>query len=92
MLTSHAEGKSIAVEEAKLLERPILITRYSTAGNQILHGKSGLIADMNADSVTEELRRLFNEKELRVSLSSYLRENCHSNKEVNLNQFYALID
>ncbi len=92
LLTSHAEGKSIAVEEAKLLEKPILITRYSTAENQIEHGKSGLIADMNVDSVTSELRRLFDDKDLRESISIYLRQNSHSNKDENLKIFYDLID
>lgn len=91
LLTSHAEGKSIAVEEAKLLEKPILITRYSTADNQIEHGKSGLIADMNIESVTNELRKLFDNKQLCESLSSYLKSNCHSNKEENLMRLYALL-
>lgn len=90
MLTSHAEGKSIAVEEAKLLERPILITNYSTARNQIENGKSGIIAEMNVESVTEELRKLFDNKDLRESLSEYLKNNCHSNKEENIEKLYSL--
>lgn len=39
LLTSHAEGKSIAIEEAKLLEKPILITHFASAFDQIKYKK-----------------------------------------------------
>lgn len=90
MLTSHAEGKSIAVEEAKLLEKPILITHYSSAYDQINHNETGIIAEMNNESVCDELRRLLNDKDLRRNLSQNLKDRCHSNIEENLSKIYAL--
>lgn len=90
VLTSHMEGKSIAIEEAKLLEKPILITRYSSAADQIENGKSGLIAEMNYESVIIEMRKLFENENLTKSLSLYLKNNCHSNKEINLQRLYSL--
>lgn len=90
MLTSHAEGKSIAVEEAKLLEKPILITHYSSAYDQISHNDTGLIAEMYNDSVTTELRKLIKDSTLRTSLSKSLREKCKSNEVENLEKIYQL--
>jgi glycosyltransferase involved in cell wall biosynthesis len=53
-MTSVFEGKSIALEEAKILKKPIVITNFSTASEQITDGKTGLIAEMNAQSVAEK--------------------------------------
>ena len=45
--TSRFEGKSIAIDEAKILQKPILITNYSTAKDQIKNNVEGLIVNMN---------------------------------------------
>ena len=91
LLTSHAEGKSIAIEEAKLLEKPILITHFASAFDQIESGKSGLVAEMTNDSVTEKLRMLIGDKDLQTNLSNYLKNNTHSNRDKNINALYSLI-
>ena len=92
LLTSHAEGKSIAIEEAKLLEKPILITHFASAFDQIESGKSGLVAEMTNDSVTEKLRMLIGDKDLQTNLSNYLKNNTHSNRDKNINALYSLIN
>lgn len=51
LMTSVFEGKSIALEEAKILKKPIVITNFSTASEQITDGKTGLIAEMNVGNV-----------------------------------------
>ena len=91
LLTSHAEGKSIAIEEAKLLEKPILITHFASAFDQIESGKSGLVAEMTNDSVTEKLRMLIGDKDLQTNLSNYLKNNTHSNRDKNINALYSRI-
>ena len=90
LLTSHAEGKSIAIEEAKLLEKPILITHFASAFDQIESGKSGLVAEMTNDSVTEKLRMLIGDKDLQTNLSNYLKNNTHSNRDKNINALYSI--
>ncbi len=92
LLTSHAEGKSIAIEEAKLLEKPILITHFASALDQIEPNKSGLIAEMSNISVVNELRRLIENKVLQNDLSNYLSNNVRSNKDKNLCILYSLIN
>lgn len=44
---SRYEGKSIAVREAQLLGRPVIITNYSTARSQVDDGVDGLIVPLD---------------------------------------------
>ena len=50
MQPSRHEGKPIAVEEAKILCKPILVTNYTSAHEQLENGKFGEIADISEDS------------------------------------------
>lgn len=46
---SRYEGKSIAVREAQLLGKPVIITDYSTARSQIKDGYDGVIVPMSLE-------------------------------------------
>ena len=70
---SRFEGKSIALEEAKCLARPILTTAFSTVRDQIEDGVTGSIAQIDADDVAEKLRALLLEPALRQKLTDNLR-------------------
>lgn len=70
--TSRFEGKSIAIDEAKILNKPILVTNFSTARDQIRHEVDGLIVDMDPDSIAKGIARLIEDKELRNALSQAL--------------------
>jgi glycosyltransferase involved in cell wall biosynthesis len=63
--TSRFEGKSIAIDEAKILKKPIIVTNFSTAKDQINDGKDGLIVNMNPDSVATGIEQLIEDIELR---------------------------
>lgn len=75
--SSRYEGKSIALDEAKILRKPIIITNYTTAKDQIENGENGLIVDTNADSLEEGIEILINDKSIRdkfiknLSLSNF---------------------
>ena len=56
--TSRYEGKSIALDEAKILNKPILVTNYATVGASINNGENGLIVSMNGESGAEGLMQL----------------------------------
>lgn len=74
---SKYEGKSIALDEAKILKKPIIITNYTTAKDQIENGKNGLIVETNANSLEEGIEILINHKSIRykfiknLSLSNF---------------------
>jgi glycosyltransferase involved in cell wall biosynthesis len=70
--TSRFEGKSIAIDEAKILNKPIVVTNFSTAKDQIKNEQNGLIVDMNASSIVEGIRRLLENKSLRNKLQENL--------------------
>ncbi|WP_338789115.1 glycosyltransferase [Metabacillus sp. FJAT-53654] len=65
---SRFEGKSIAIDEAKILHKPIVVTNFSTAKDQIRNEENGLIVDMNSQSIFEGIIKLNNDKELRSNL------------------------
>jgi glycosyltransferase involved in cell wall biosynthesis len=88
--TSRFEGKSIAIDEAKILNKPIIVTNFSTAKDQINHGIDGIIADMNADALANEIEKLIHNVDLRRSLSTML-SNQQLGTEEEINKFYELI-
>jgi glycosyltransferase involved in cell wall biosynthesis len=68
---SRFEGKPIAVDEAKMLGLPILVTDYRAAGGQIVHGENGLIAAMEPGAIAEGIARLMDDP----ALTERLRRN-----------------
>jgi len=71
---SRFEGKPIAVDEAKMLGLPILVTDYRAASGQIAHGVNGLIAAMEPGAIAAGIERLMDEPELRVRLRRNLAQ------------------
>ena len=88
---SRFEGKAIAVDEAMVLRRPILLTNFSTAADQIASGKNGLIVPMSPEGVEQGLERLLRDEDLRASFTKALSEESYSN-EGELQKLCALIN
>lgn len=63
--TSRFEGKSIAIDEAKILKKPILITNFSTSKDQIINNINGLIVDMDVNCIANGLKKLINDETIR---------------------------
>lgn len=81
---SKFEGKSIAVDEAKILSKPILVTNYSTAKDQIANNKTGLIVDMQPEAIETGLQTLMDDNHLRSRMSMNLqKENLGTESEIN---------
>ena len=87
--TSRFEGKSIAIDEAKILNKPILVTNFSTVKDQISDGKEGVIVDMNVDSIVIGLETLIKDKSLRDKFTKNLStEKLGTEQEIQI--FYDL--
>lgn len=69
---SRHEGKSVALDEAKALERPILATDYATAREQVDDGVTGLIVPMTPEGVADGIARLAGDEALRARFSAAL--------------------
>ncbi len=88
---SRYEGKSIAIDEAKILGKPIVVTNFSTAKDQIISNKNGIIVDMNADALATSIANVLED----TNLQNVLIENLAKEKlgtESEINKFYELVN
>ncbi|UXH42753.1 glycosyltransferase [Rossellomorea vietnamensis] len=87
---SRFEGKSIAIEEAKILQKPIIVTNFKTAKEQIVHNENGLIVKMNPSSISEGVIELLSNRDLRNKFRRALALEDLGN-ESEINKFYQLL-
>jgi glycosyltransferase involved in cell wall biosynthesis len=86
------EGKSNAVNEAKALYKPIVITNFSTAPDHIVNNVNGLIVDVSSKKIAEAISILIENKNLQNRLSDNLKQNFRGNKDSVIKEFYKLVD
>ena len=55
---SRVEGKSIVLDEAKILEKPIVATKYTSVVDSLTHGVTGWIVDMTPEAVARGIADL----------------------------------
>lgn len=79
--TSRYEGKSIVIDEAKILHKPIIITDYPSAHDNIKDGVTGIICPMNANGIAEAIEKLASHKAMQNQLSENLARMHHSNEK-----------
>ncbi len=91
LLSSFYEGKSIALEEAKILNKPIVITNFTSAKDQIINNETGLIAEMNAESIAQKIELLINNDVLVAKMIKNLKRSATGNEE-EIKKLYELID
>ena len=83
VMPSRYEGKSIALDEAKILCKPIVVTNYPSVGDAIVDGKDGLVVDIDAKEIAKGIIKLYNDENLRGLFSKNLRsEDCGNEKRV----------
>ncbi|PFM78972.1 glycosyl transferase [Bacillus sp. AFS077874] len=56
--TSRYEGKSMVIDEAKILRKPIISTNYNSVEDQITDGLNGIIAPVSPIGIADALERL----------------------------------
>lgn len=61
---SRVEGKSIVLDEAKILCIPIVVTDYATVRDSVTHGQSGWIVEMSAQGIYEGILHLYQNPQL----------------------------
>ncbi len=91
VMPSRYEGKSIALDEAKILCKPIVVTNYPSVGDAIINGKNGLIVDINAQAIADGIMELYNNRNLRETFVRNLElEDCSNEKQV-VEEFLKLL-
>lgn len=80
---SRYEGKCVAVCEAQILNKPVIITNYATSASQLTDGYDGVIVPMDNQGCAEGIIQLLNNKELMHRLSENTKTVDYTNsKEV----------
>lgn len=69
---SRSEGKSVAIDEAMLLSKPIVLTNYATAKDQVESGVTGIICEMSPEGVGAAIENLLLDESLARKLSANL--------------------
>ncbi|UTE73411.1 glycosyltransferase [Rossellomorea marisflavi] len=88
---SLTEGKSIAIEEAKALGKPIVVTKYSTVTDQIKNMKNGLIVPIDPVAISNGIKRLMDSPKLRNEFKKELLTNTIGN-ESEINKLYTMMN
>lgn len=87
---SRFEGKSIALDEAKILCKPIVVTNFSTVGDQFENGKNGTICGMSGKAVANAIIELINDSSLQDSYRMYLESHIIDNSS-EVNKLYKFL-
>ena len=87
---SRHEGKPIAVEEAKILYKPILATEYLSAREQLSDGNLGEICPISVDGIYEGLKKMLDNPFLCECYSDRLTTGKKGNTE-EMHIFEALV-
>jgi hypothetical protein len=67
---SRFEGKSIAIQEAQILGKPMVVSDCSGNREQVCHGKDGLMCGLTPDSLAENIMLLLEDEALRRKLGA----------------------
>ena len=79
---SRYEGKCVAVREAQMLRKPVIITNYPTAPSQVRDGYDGIIVPMDNEGCAEKMCRTIQN----TALLKVLSYNCSINDYSNINE------
>lgn len=72
VVTSDFEGRSIAIDEAQILGIPVVTTNYPTAHDAVIDRETGLICEMNPESLADTIELLATDKNLYADVCRHL--------------------
>ena len=89
--SSLYEGFGITLAEAKMFAKPIVVTDFKTAHDQIRDGENGLIVGMTPEAIAEGIIRMVRDEELSEKFTGALREEKLGNPE-EINKLYTFLE
>ena len=78
---SRYEGNCVAVHEAQMLGKPVVITRYATSASQLEDGVDGVIVPMDNEGCAAGIAALLRDSERMACLSQTCKSRDYSNRE-----------
>lgn len=88
---SRYEGKCVAVREAQILEKPVIITNYATSSSQLEDGIDGIIVPLDNKDCAERIAKVIGDKELQKMLVDNTKRRDYTNSG-EINNLYKLVD
>lgn len=76
---SRFEGKCVAVREAQMLGKPVIITNYATADSQLKNGVDGVIVPMDNEECAKKIVGVIANKELQIRIVVNENKNDYTN-------------
>lgn len=87
---SRYEGKCVAVREAQILGKPVIITNYTTAESQLKDGYDGVIVPIDNEGCAEAIAELLRDTDKLNILSANCKKTDYSNAS-ELEKIYKII-
>ncbi|MFB7138928.1 glycosyltransferase [Gottfriedia sp. NPDC056225] len=79
--TSRYEGKSIVLDEAKILYKPIVVTNYTTVKDQVTDGKNGMIVEITPEGISKGIIELNQKIDLQRKFVNELSKGTSGNEQ-----------
>lgn len=77
---SRYEGKCVAVIEAQVLAKPVVITNYATSANQLTDGVDGVIVPMDVEGCADGIAALLRDPDKQQLLSENTKKRDYTNR------------
>ena len=88
---SRYEGKCVSVREAQILNKPVIITNYATAKNQLVNGYDGMIVPLENEKCALGIYNVLTNKDLLHTISENTYKSDYSNYD-SINDLINLIN
>ena len=90
--TSSFEGFGLSIAEAKILGKPVISTNFDAVYNQLQHEENGLIAEMTAESIANNIIRLIEDEPLRQRIIKNVKAERNTTAETEITKVEKLLD
>ena len=88
---SRFEGKPIALDEAKILCKPVVVTNFSTVNDQFTDSLNASICDMSGEDVAAKIIELLEDNELKKQYVANLGQRVEDNSS-EVKKLYSLLE
>lgn len=88
---SRYEGKAVAVREAQILQKPVVITDFPTAKGQLEDGFDGVVVPKDNQGCAKGIRKVIEDKKLQCKLINNMKQTNYSN-EMEIQKIYDLME
>lgn len=88
---SRYEGKAVAVREAQMLGKPVVITNFDTSASQLKDGIDGVIVPMDSRECARGIVKLLLDKDKMTKLIAWCKHNDYTNRN-EIHKLYSLIE